>query len=386
MTRKTLLFGVAGLTVVLLAGAVLFWLYWSPVTKQQAEQRRDSNNVTLKADTVLNGLQNPWDVVFLPDGTLLFTERDGELSKLADGKKVLIADIDDVQAGGEGGLTGMALDSDFATNNYLYTCYNSTAGDVRVVRWRLNAQATRLSDQTPIVTGIPSNTSGRHSGCRVKSASDGVLWVGTGDAAQSSHPQDLQSLGGKILRVTREGKAVAGNITNGDTRIFNYGHRNVQGLALFDQPVDGVYGYSIEHGPGVDDEINLIKPGNFGWNPLPPYDESVPMTNKNKFPDAISAIWSSGDPTIAPSGGDIIRGEKWGQYDGALAMAVLKDQQLRIMTFDAQQNYKLAKNEVFFDRDFGRLRSATMGPDGNLYLTTDNSIDDKIIRVMPTSD
>ncbi len=382
MTRKTWVFGTVGLVVLLLAG-VAAWVSWSPpVTKQQAEQR-GNQDVTLKAETVLAGLQNPWDVAFLPSGTLVFSERGGQVSKLVDGQRVVIHRIADVQARGEGGLTGMALDSDFATNNYMYTCYNSTAGDVRVVRWKLSDAATELSGPTPIVTGIPSNASGRHSGCRIKSGKDGTLWIGTGDAAQSSHPQDLQSLGGKILRVTRDGHPVEGNITSGDTRIFNYGHRNVQGIALFDEPVDGVYGYSIEHGSGVDDEVNLIRAGNFGWDPLPPYDESVPMTDKAKFPEAIGAIWRSGDATVAPSGGGIIRGEQWGEYDGSLAMAVLKDQHLRILKFDAEGGYSLTSEEVFFQRDFGRLRSATMGPDDSLYLTTDNSFDDKIIKVTP---
>ena len=382
MTRKTWIFGAIGLTVILLASAAA-WLYWSPpVTKQQAEQR-GSQDVTLKAETVLAGLQNPWDLAFLPGDTLVFSERGGTIGKFVDGKKVAIRTIDDVEARGEGGLTGMTLDSAFTNTHYLYTCYNSSAGDVRVVRWKLNDVATELTDKTPIVTGIPSNASGRHSGCRVKSAEDGTLWVGTGDAAQSSHPQDLQSLGGKILRVTRDGQPVEGNIEHGDKRIFNYGHRNVQGIALFDEPVNGVYGYSVEHGSGVDDEVNLIRAGNFGWDPLPPYGESVPMTDKSKFPQAVDAIWSSGDSTIAPSGGDIIRGEQWGQYDGSLAMAVLKDQHLRILKFDAADGYKLASEEAFFQRDFGRVRSATMGPDGNLYLTTDNSVNDKIIKVTP---
>ena len=382
MTRKTWVFGMVGLAGLLLAGLAA-WLYWSPpMTKQQAEQR-GNQDVTLKAETVLAGLQNPWDVAFLPSGTLVVSERGGEVSKLVNGQKVVIHRITDVQARGEGGLTGMALDSDFASNNYLYTCYNSTAGDVRVVRWKLSGAATELSDPAPIVTGIPSSLGGRHSGCRIKSDTDGTLWIGTGDAAQSSHPQDLQSLGGKILRVTRDGQPVEGNSTRGDARIFNYGHRNVQGIALFDEPIDGVHGYSIEHGSGVDDEVNLIRAGNFGWDPLPPYDESVPMTDKAKFPEAIGAIWRSGDATVAPSGGGIIRGEQWGEYDGSLAMAVLKDQHLRILKFDAEGGYSLTSEEVFFQRDFGRLRSATMGPDDSLYLTTDNSFDDKIIKVTP---
>src|SRR5690606_1189012 len=116
--------------------------------------------------------KNPWDTAFLPDGTLLFNERGGEVSKLVDGQKVVIEKIDDVEAQGEGGLTGLALDSNFTSNRYLYTCYNSSAEDVRVVRWVLNDEATALTDKTPIVTGIPSNSSGRHSGCRIKSALD----------------------------------------------------------------------------------------------------------------------------------------------------------------------------------------------------------------------
>lgn len=382
MTRRAWFFGTVALVALLLISVAAVWFFWAPpITQQQAEQQ-NNGSVTLKADTVLGGLGNPWDVAFLPDGMLIFSERGGELSKMVDGQKVLIQRIDDIRAQGEGGFTGMTLDSDFEDNNYIYTCYNSTAGDVRVVRWTLNDEVTELEDKTVVVEGIPSNTSGRHSGCRVKSAKDGALWIGTGDAAQAANPQDLESLGGKILRVSRDGEAMEGNIENGDPRVFSYGHRNVQGLALFDEPVDGVYGYSIEHGPNRDDEVNFLKAGNFGWDPLPPYDESVPMTDKEKFPDAISAIWSSGRPTIAPSGGDIMTGEEWGEYDEALAMAVLKNQHLRILKFNPSNNYELIDEETFFERDFGRIRSATMGPDG-LYLTTDNGTDDKIIKVTP---
>ncbi len=384
MTRRAWVVSAVILLLLLTAGIVAVWFFWAPpITKQQAEQQ-GSQNVTLRAETMLSGLRNPWETAFLPDGTLLFNERAGEISKLVGSEKVVIQKIDDVQAQGEGGLTGMALDSDFAANRYLYTCYNATAGDVRVVRWQLNETATELTDKIVLIEGIPASQSGRHSGCRVASTRDGALWIGTGDAAQSSHPQDLESLGGKILRVTREGEPVDGNIENGDARIFNYGHRNIQGMILFDEPINGVYGFSIEHGSGVDDEINFIVPGNFGWDPLPPYNEGVPMTDKDKFPNAIDAIWSSGRPTIAPSGGDMIRGNMWGQYADTLAMAVLKDQHLRLLKFDSSDNFRLIHEEAFFERDFGRIRSATMGPDG-LYLTTDNGVDDKIIKVVPRS-
>lgn len=381
--RKFIIFGVAGIVVALLAGAAAVWFLLAPPITREQSQQQGNGDITFKAETVIDGLTNPWDVVFLPDETLLFAERSGAVSKIIDGKKVLVQRIDDIQAQGEGGLTGMALDTDFANNKFLYTCYNSTAGDVRVVRWTINNEVTELSNKRVLIDGIPANQSGRHSGCRIKSAGDGTLWVGTGDAAQAANPQNLQSLGGKVLHVNRDGEAVEGNIEGGDKRIFSYGHRNIQGIALFDQPINGAYGYSIEHGSNEDDEVNLLVPGNFGWDPLPPYDESVSMTDKDKFPEAVEAIWSSGSPTIAPSGGSILHGKTWGEYGGALAMAVLKNQHLRLLKFDTSGEYRLVSEEIFFERDFGRIRSATMGSDGNLYLTTDNGTDDKIIRVTP---
>ena len=167
------------------------WFFWAPpITKNHSEQQ-GSGNISLKAEAIIGGLTNPWDVAFTPDGTLLFSERRGAVSKVVDGEKVLVQRIDDIRAQGEGGLTGMTLDSDFANNRYIHTCYNSSSNDVRVVRWTLNRDATELENKTVIVEGIPSNASGRHSGCRIKSAKDGKLWIGTGEAAQSSIPQNL---------------------------------------------------------------------------------------------------------------------------------------------------------------------------------------------------
>ncbi len=339
----------------------------------------------LQVAEILTGLSRPWDVVFLPDKTILFNERGGSVSKVVAGTKVVIATIADVYAVGEGGLTGLALDADFANNRYVYTCMNSqVAGrvDVRLVRWRLSEAASSLGERKDIITGIPSNRSGRHSGCRVRSARDGTLWIGTGDAAVASHPQDPQSLGGKILHVNREGEAVAGNLPQPfDPRIFSYGHRNVQGIVLFDQPQGDVYGYSVEHGSDRDDEINVLKKGNFGWAPRITYVESgISMTDLNRFPDAVSAVWSSGYPTIAPSGATQLRGRQWGSWENAVAMAVLKGKQVRIMNFDS--SHKLIAEKTILTQ-FGRVRSATLSPDGSMYVTTDNGGNDKIVHITP---
>ena len=164
---------------------------------------------------------------------------------------------------------------------------------MRVTRWRVDETFTALTDRTDIVTGIPVNTDGqlgRHSGCRPRFGPDGYLWVGTGDAALGSVPQDPLSLGGKVLRITRDGAGAPRNPGAPlDPRIWSYGHRNVQGLAF--RPTDGL-GVSVEHGPGTDDELNLLTEGNFGWDPVGAggsYDESGPMTDLGKFPDAVPA-------------------------------------------------------------------------------------------------
>ena len=216
--------------------------------------------------------------------------------------------------------------------------------DVRVVRWRVNNAVTALGSRTDIVTGMPVNTTGqtgRHSGCRIRFGPDGNLWVGTGDAATGTVPQNPTSLGGKVLRVNTDGQGVPGNAKPPfDPRIYTYGHRNVQGIA-FDK--DG-RAFSIEHGTGRDDEVNrLVAGANYGWDPVPPgggagYDESQPMTDFTKFPNARKAVWSSGNPTIAPSGGTFLNGSQWAGWDGALAMAVQKDQHLRVLALTSGKN------------------------------------------------
>ena len=189
-------------------------------------------------------------------------------------------------------MLGLEVDPDFASNGYVYVCMASDAGastDVRLVRYELQTpNGGGLVQRTDIVTGMPYS-SGRHSGCRPRFGPDGYLWVGTGDAAIGTTPQDDDSLGGKVLRIDRNGNAAPGNPDG--RRWFSKGHRNIQGMAF--RASDDL-GVSAEHGPSTDDEVNLLVAGNFGWDPVPGYNESVPMTDLMAFPDAIEAIWSSG--------------------------------------------------------------------------------------------
>lgn len=340
---------------------------------------------SLANEVVLSGRDHVWEIDFLPTKEMLFTERSGTVSMLKGGNVTALADIQDVYVRGEGGLLGMTVDPDFTTNRYIYTCFNSSQGgpDVRVVRWKVKGDLSGLEDRSDIVTGIPSNSTGRHSGCRLAFGPDGYLWVGTGDTARGDTAIQPKSLGGKILRVDRDGAAAPGNLGGDyDARIYSYGHRNVQGLAFYKRPVNDVLGISVEHGSTVDDEVNMLQKGNFGWAPpASGYNESgVPMTDKSRFPDAISAIWSSGNPTQAPSGATFVNGRQWKAWDGALVVAVLKAAHLKVLTL---QDNKVTKEEKAFEGTFGRIRTAVQGPDGNLYIGTDNGGNDQIVRIIP---
>ena len=139
--------------------------------------------------------------------------------------------------------------------------------------------------------------------------------------------------------------------------------------------------YDIEHGPDRDDEVNfLVRGGNYGWDPVPGYNEAVPMTDLAKFPNARRAVWRSGSPTIAPSGGTFLRGSQWGAWNGALAIAVLKGQQLRVLALNAAGTGVV--QQWVSVTGHGRLRSAVESPGGNLYIATDAQ-PGRILRVMP---
>ena len=262
---------------------------------------------------------------------------------------------------------------------------------MRVVRWVVNSSVTGLSNRTDIVTGI-NYSSGRHAGCRPRFKPGTLqLYVGTGDAATGSFPQNPWSLAGKILRVDGNGVGIPGNPGGVyDPRIYSWGHRNVQGIAF--QAGTGS-GLSVEHGTDVDDEVNWIVPGNFGWNPdngAGGYDESTPMTR----PGGIGAVWRSGDSltppsnpgvTIAPSGATFLSGRQWKGWNGAVAVAVLKDMQLRIMLPNSMGLIGGNNFVANLGGSVPRLRSAVEGPDGRLYIATDDdSPTGAIWRVTPS--
>jgi aldose sugar dehydrogenase len=290
----------------------------------------------------------------------------------------------------ETGMMSLAVDPRFGRNHRFYTCYGGFLRnghhDVRVVAWRLNRRQTRAHRVEVLVSGIPSTT-GRHGGCRLEIDPKGRLWIGTGDAVTGTNPQNLHSLGGKVLRVNRfTGNAARGNPyrharDHRKRKVFTHGHRNVQGLAW--RPGRGMW--SVEHGTDRNDEVNKLVPGgDYGWDPAPGYNESAPMTDHRLPGRQRNARWRSGFPTIATSGATWLTSRRWGAWRGRLAVGALVGEQLRVLRFGRKGRLRSQRVPPRLHNDFGRLRSVTLGPRGALFVTTANGGgNDRVLRVTP---
>jgi glucose/arabinose dehydrogenase len=366
------------------------------VAPQTASAAEPAPGITVT--TLTTGLTIPWDVAVLPDSSVLFTERDGATRlRRTDGSVQTVATTQtDLFVGSESGLMGVTLDPSFTSNRTYYTCQaykggGSTPIDIRVLRWVLAGDGTSATRSgAPVLTGIPITT-GQHGGCRLRFAPDRTLHIGTGDAITGPAPQSLTSLGGKTLRVNPDGTPPTNNPffgNGGNARfIYTYGHRNVQGLAL--RPGTSQM-WSAEHGPDVDDEVNLLqRGGNYGWDPdgtNHSYNQSVPMTDKVKYPNAISAKWSSGNPTVATSGATFLTGDSWGRWEGALAVAELKDTGVRVLSMTPDGRVTADEQMAPLDGTIGRIRTVQSAPGGAVYLSTSNGGGtDRISRIDPVA-
>ncbi|WP_148615974.1 PQQ-dependent sugar dehydrogenase [Nocardioides rubriscoriae] len=356
-----------------------------------AERRADP---ALQVSTRVAGLNHPWDVKELPSGSLLITERDPArltLSRPDGTQRAVRFPTARIWTSGETGLMGLALDPNFVDNRRFYTCSGwekqGPGHDIRVNAWTLDKAERRATLVRALLTGLPT-TSGRHGGCRLLAAADGSLLVGTGDAAVGTNPRNLRSLGGKTLQLDRfTGKPWRTNPfrrakVKAKRYVTTYGHRNVQGLA---QRADGTL-WSVEHGTYRDDEVNLlVGGGDYGWNPVPGYNEQVPMTDQGLPGKQISARWRSGTPTVATSGATFVYGDRWGSLDGALFVATLAGERLLALTFGPRGFLQRVSTPPALDGTHGRLRTVTQLRNGNLLICTDaDGGQGKVLLVKPT--
>ncbi|HUF05834.1 MAG TPA: PQQ-dependent sugar dehydrogenase [Candidatus Binatia bacterium] len=346
------------------------------------------------ATVVQSGLVVPWDVAFAPDGRMFVTERPGRIRVYASAApgaaQLSVTTIEDVRAEHEAGVMGVAVDVDFATNRWIYVCASrdedGSTGPApwvnEVLRYTVNPDGT-LADGPlvlPGVVGAVANT--QHNGCAVEMDAGGYLFVTIGDGGSGPRAQDPTSLNGKVLRLHRDGSVPANNpdLGAGPTAVYSLGHRNPQGLGF--APGSGAI-YAVEHGPNVNDEMNLIVAGgNYGW---PCYTGA--STPNSITPDCGPAsdyrapVWSSGSTTIASSGMTFLNHPAWESWNGSAVVAQLKEQDLR--RFTPTESGAMHQVSLLFDGAFGRLRAATMAPDGALYITTSNGTGDRVIRIAP---
>ena len=301
--------------------------------------------------TVATGRVHPWAVAVLPDGSALLTERDSRRIYAVGPSGGLrhLYTVTEAVARGEGGLLGIAVGPDYLRDRRVYLYY-TTARDNRI------AYITRGSAArpTPVVTGIPAAST--HNGGRLAFSPDGLLFAGTGDAQVPARAQSRDSLGGKVLRMTKDGRPVAGNPYG--TVVFSTGHRNVQGLA-FD---DAGRLWASELGQHRFDEVNHIQVGNYGW----PLVEG--RGNDPRFREP-AHVWT---PAEASPSGVAFAG-------GSLYVAALRGQRLWRLELSGTT---VTRATSMYEGAFGRLRAAVRDPrDGAMWLLTANGRDDRVVRV-----
>ena len=351
----------------------------------------------VKAITVAQGLENPWAVAFLPEGRFLVTERPGRLRVVeADGRlNPPVAGLPPVAAGGQGGLLDVVLDSGFAANRTVYVCYAEPAGDgtsgnsTALARARLSDDRTRLEDVRVIFSQRPKVASRLHFGCRIVEAMkggrpDGTLFLALGE--RFSRMQDAQTLDnhhGKVVRVAKDGRVPPDNPFVGRPgalpEIWSYGHRNPQGATL---GPDGRL-WMHEHGPQGGDEINRPEPGlNYGW-PVITFGEQygggpigAGITAKAGMEQPLHH-WT---PSIAPSGMAFLTSDRYGPaWRGSLFVGSLKFQFLNRVELSGTR----VVGEERLLSDLGeRIRDVRQGPDGYLYVLTDNA-KGRLLRLAP---
>ncbi len=306
-------------------------------------------------------LEIPWAAVFLPDGTAVISERDSaRLESVRDGKATTIGRVPGVVPAGEGGLLGLALSPGFDADRYLYL-YFTAEQDNRIARVKLQESADgflSFSEPDVIFTGIPKATT--HNGGRIRFGPDGYLYAGTGDSQRREQPQDPNALGGKILRLTPDGKPAPGNPFG--NAVYSLGHRNVQGLA-WDSA--GRF-WASEFGPDVNDELNLIVPGgNYGW----PTVTGAP--HREGFRDA-KVVWPS-TADSSPSGLEIVGSTAY--------LGALRGQRLWVVPLDGEA---AGTPVAYFTQQYGRIRDVVRAPDGGLWLlTNDQNPDFVLVLALP---
>jgi aldose sugar dehydrogenase len=393
---------------------------------------------TLTTEVVVGKLELPWDMAFMPDGTMFFTEKckglsvrmpNGTINKLhgIGGTSGYASSSADLFCDGQAGMMGVAIDPEFSKNRYIYVYSSSKLNDKlvnRVMRMKVADGFNAVSDRTDIVSDIgykpkasnhPFGGPGAHNGGRIRfSPGDGFLYVTTGDNHLGTGPQDPKYIGGKVLRIDRDGKAAPDNKPPAgfDPRVYTYGHRNPQGIAF--RPGDN-RPFTAENGPWHSDEVTaLSNGGNAGWDPRPnvggrkdcpdnycgyspnqmgamaPKQRSafMPMTDLKTYPNAMKPAWNNNGLSQGMFCNTFLSGKQWKDWDGQMVVCYTGigihgtpvGNRLDVLKISAD-GLKATKSDLSWPTVTGRFRSAVQGPDGNLYVALEDQ--GNIIKVTP---
>lgn len=334
-------------------------------------------------EVVVPDLYIPWGFVFLPDRSMLITEKQGDLIHFKNGRKAVLRGVPEVKVLGQGGLMDIELHPDYEQNGWIYIAYASDAGEgggANTAIMRFKIKGNTLVDKQLIYKATPNSRRGQHFGCRIIFDRNGFLYFSIGDRGNREiNPQNIQSDCGKVYRLHDDGKIPVDNPFVRDRyakkAIFSYGHRNSQGMAL--HPETGEV-WTHEHGPKGGDEINIISSGkNYGW-PKASHGVNYSGSTFTKFtelPGMESPVhyWV---PSIAPSGMCFITGDIYPEWKGNLMVGSLKFQYLNRCVLNGNRVFKEEK----LIEGLGRVRTVKQGPDGYIYVGVENL---GIVKIIP---
>jgi glucose/arabinose dehydrogenase len=326
-------------------------------------------NTTVEVDTVISGLDIPWEIIYGPDNYIWTTERKGIVSRInpITGSKTVILNLTGtVYQQSESGLLGMALHPDFPNTPEVFIAY--TYGSFNAIRERFvkyTFNGSSLVNPFTLIEDITGNTT--HIGARFQFMPDTTILVSTGDAQNTSLPQNLSSLSGKVLRLKTDGSIPEDN-PDPSSYVYSYGHRNVQGIYL---APNGLI-YLSEHGASSDDEFQLLEPGrNYGWPSVEGFcdltgEQTFCVSNNVKEP---LAVWT---PTIAPSDLTWYENPNFPEFNGKLLLTVLKDKKIIAIELSSDGTQYISESH-YLTNQFGRLRDICIGPNKEIYLATNGS-------------
>ncbi len=325
-------------------------------------------------ETIVSDLQTPWGMAFLPDGSMLITEKSGKLIHFKDGEKQLINDVPEVYNRGQGGLMDVVLDPNYQKNGWIYISYSSSEGEgnggnTAIMRAKLIDN--QLTEKELLYKATPNTSKGEHFGSRIAFDNNGYLYFSAGERGERDiNPQDITRDNGKIYRINTDGTIPSDNPfvnePNAKKAIYSFGHRNPQGMIL--HPNTGEI-WVHEHGPKGGDEINIIKKSaNYGW-PVVTHGlnySGTSITSETSRPDMEDPIyyWI---PSIAPSGMVYVTSDKYPYLKDNLLIGSLKFQYLEL---DILEGEKVIKRERLLE-GIGRVRDVRQGPDGFIYVAVE---------------